>query len=273
MKKIIFILTVLICFSSFGQSKLGNSKKDLTAEKPTASSRSSSDSSSSDTDVSLLSPFVDVLLFVPVAIGKYVLIGDYKNENHLENDLSSYPFHAKSIGNYQSSFNDSITSKWWRFDLENHFIYSNNDLFGNHLEAKARASEYFSLQADYFQIWEINRIENTDNRLSLFYFNIGYDRIRLERFNFGWTLGASYVGNEVKKAGFSYGLKTDYFLQKNLSLGASAKWSFINQEPVHSYQIQSRFHKKNFFLGVSFEHLKIAKPVYNFVGMGGGIYF
>lgn len=271
MKKIMICLMVLAFSAGFAQSKLGKSKAELKSKK--TESRNSFSSSSSDTDTSFLEPFVDVLLFVPVAIGKYALIGDYKNENHLYNELSPYPLYIEGIGNYQSVTHDSIPRKWLRFDLENHFIYSNNDLFGNHFEAKMRASRYFSLQADYYQIWEINRIENTDNRLSLFYFNVGYDRIRFERFNFGWTLGASYVGNEVKKAGFSYGLKTDYFLLKNLSVGATAKWSFINEQPVHSYQVQSRFHKQNYFVGISFEHLKIATPVYNFVGIGGGIYF
>lgn len=271
MKKIVLLFVISISLSGFGQSKLGKSKTELSTKKSKSESRTTS--SSSNTDTSLLEPFADVLLFVPLAIGKYALIGDYNSEDHLDNELSPYPLYSEGVGNYQSATHDSIPTKWLRFDLENHFIYSNNKLFGNHLEAKMRASRYFSLQADYYQIWEINRIENTNNRLSLFYFNVGYDRIRFERFNFGWTLGASYVGNEVKKAGFSYGLKTDYFLLKNLSIGATVKWSFINEQPVHSYQMQSRFHKQNYFVGISFEHLKIATPVYNFVGIGGGIYF
>jgi hypothetical protein len=160
-----------------------------------------------------------------------------------------------------------------RFDVENSFIYSSNDLFGNHLKAKIRPFQYFYLQSDFHQLYEFDKIENTDSRLSLFHFNLGYDRIRFEKFNLGWTLGASYVGNEVKKAGFSYGLNAEYFMGNHISFMASGKWSKINMQSVNAFELQSKFHRKNYFFSLGFEHLKIATPTYNFISLGGGIYF
>jgi hypothetical protein len=128
------------------------------------------------------------------------------------------------------------------------------------------------LKTDFYQLFEFNDFDNSNDRLSLFYFNLGYDRIRFERFNLGWTAGASYVGNGVKKGGFSYGINAEYFLEKNISFAGESKWSRINYNPVNSLKIQSKFFKNN-YLSLSYERLKIASPIYNLIGIGGSIYF
>ncbi len=273
MKRILLLVTFLFAFSGFSQDKLGKSKSELNSKSSSSISRMSSSSSSSfsESDSPFLGLFGEVLVFIPVTILKYGIIGDYNNEEQLYNRVSQYPFYEEGVGNF--TIFDSVGRKQLRFEIENNFLYSNNDLFGNHLEARLRPFQYFYLQGDYRQLWQYDVLTESNDQLALFNFNIGYDRIRWERFNFGWTLGATYVGNEVNKAGFSYGLSTDFFLTKKVSFGASAKWALINQNPVNTFKLQSRFHKKNYFLSVNFEHLKIASPVYNFVGFGGGIYF
>ena len=160
-----------------------------------------------------------------------------------------------------------------RFDVENHFLYSNNNSFGNHLKAKFRPFQYFYVQADYRELLEKNMLTNHFSNLSLFQFNVAYDRIRFKKFNLGWTLGATYVGNDVQKVGFSYGLHTDIFAIKNISFNSAMLWSKINSLPVNSFELRGKYHKKNYFFSLGYEHLKIASPNYNFVTLGTGIYF
>lgn len=107
----------------------------------------------------------------------------------------------------------------------------------------------------------------------MLYFNLAYDRVRLEDFNLGWTIGASYVGNEVKKGGFSFGLNVEYFLDKSISLTLNSKWSSINQNPVNSIELKGKYFRKNYFGSIGYERLKIGTPVYNLIGIGAGIYF
>ena len=109
--------------------------------------------------------------------------------------------------------------------------------------------------------------------MSLFYFNFAYDRIRLNRFNLGWTVGVSYIASDVNKAGFAFGLNAEYFSKRNVSFLAGAKWSRINGQPVNAYEIKGRFHKKNWFISIGYEHLDIGSPDYNFATIGGGAYF
>lgn len=273
MKSNIYLLLLIFTSSFYAQNKVEKSKKELNSNAAVnTTSQNSKPSSSSERsgEVGLVGE-----LFINIGLGvfKYGLIGDYNNEDHLYNKLSVYPFYNTTSGNYNET--DTVASSEknkFRFDIGDKFIYSNNDLFGNHLNVKIRPFQYFYLQTDFHQIFEINRIDNISDQLSLFHFNLCYDRIRTGKFNLGWSLGASYIGNEVKKSGFSYGLSWDFFMNKSFSFLGNAKWSKINQQPVNVFEFEAKFHRKNYFFSTGFEHLKIATPTYNFITLGGGIY-
>lgn len=281
MRKLSLLLVILISCSTFGQNKLDKSKNELNSGSSKKNQSSSSYSSSSGSSKSKSSggdniigkAIADIFIYTTFGVFKYGVIGDYKNEDHLYSNLTPYPFYNGKSGNFESMDTISISKNKARLDLENSFVYSDNNLYGNHFKAKIRPFQYFYFQTDFHQLFEINKIDNTNNRLSLFQFNLNYDRIRFEKFNFGWNLGATYVGNEVKKAGFAYGLNAEYFMGNHISFLGSAKWSRINSLPVNAFELQSKFHRKNYFFSLGFEHLKIATPTYNFVALGGGIYF
>lgn len=271
---ILFIaLTINITFSqkidkSKEELKTGNNSNSSSSNSSSSSSSSSSRNSSSN-DFGLAGLFVEGLLYVSF----YSTIGDYRSENHLYNPLSKYPYFDGESGNFQKE-NDSIQNgNVMRFDVENHFLYSNNNLFGNHLKAKFRPFQYFYIQADYRELIEKNAFINNFSNLSLFQFNVAYDRIRFKKFNLGWTLGVTYIGNDVQKVGFSYGLHTDIFPIKNISFNSAMIWSKINGLPVNSFEIRGKYHKKNYFISLGYEYLKIASPNYNYMTVGTGFYF
>ncbi|QEE48667.1 hypothetical protein FUA48_03500 [Flavobacterium alkalisoli] len=274
MKKIVFALccSLIIVTGGYSQNKLDKSKNELNQQKDlnTAAPQSSSSSSGNggDGDGSILLELLGKIALFTVGMST---VGHYGVENHLHNELTEYPFYISEHGNYFDPFlheNGNINN--FRFDVKDKFLYNNGNLFGNHLEAKLRPFQYFYIKADYYQLFEFQ--EHSSDNLSLFYFNLGYDRIRLKRFNLGWTLGASYIANDVNKFGFSFGANAEYFCKRNISFLAGAKWSFINEKPVNAFEIEGRFHRKNYFISVGFEHLDIATPNYNFATLGGGIY-
>ena len=203
----------------------------------------------------------------------YTAIGDYRNEDHLYYPLSPYPYFNGKSGNYEKIDDESILKKQLRFDVENHFLYSNNASFGNHLKGKFRPFQYFYLQTDYRELIELDQFAKKTSNLSVFQFNFGYERIRFEKFNLGWTLGATYIANDINKAGFSYGLNTDIFAFKNVSFNSAMLWSKINGLPVNSFEFRGKYHKKNHFFSLGFENLRIASPSYNYATFGAGFYF
>lgn len=206
-------------------------------------------------------------------IGLYSAVGDYRNEDHLYYPLTPYPYFDGKTGNYEKIDDESVLKKQLRFDLENHFLYGNNASFGNHLKGKFRPFQYFYLQTDYRELIERDQFAKTTSNLSLFQFNLGYDRLRFEKFNLGWTLGATYIANDINKAGFSYGLNTDFFPFKHVSFNSAMLWSKINGLPVNSFEFRGKYHKKNHFFSMGYENLRIASPSYNYATFGAGIYF
>lgn len=274
-KKGVFLIIILASFATVSaQNKLEKSKSELNSGSKNSSSSSSSKSSAkaSDEDDDL-EFFAEMFFYMTFGIFKYGLIGDYTNEDHLYSNLTPYPFYNGKSGNYENADTDTVQKAIYRIDLENKFIYNNSRLLGNHLEVKARPFQYFYIQADYRELFEFNKVHNTTNNLSLLHLNLAYDRVRLERFNLGWNIGTSYVGNEVGKFGFSFGLSADYFMTNQISFSGSQQWSSINGFSVNTLELQSKYHKKNYFFTMGYERLKIATPVYNFISIGGGIYF
>ena len=276
-----FLVFVFLFISSlnFGQKKIEKSKEELTEKSgvnhqstTTATSSISRSSSSDSFGESLLAEIV-VYVFVYTTYGvvKYGIIGDYYKENHLYSKLSHYPYKNGNYGNYYSS--DSLSRCKVRLDIEDTFMYNSSNSLGNHFKVKIRPFQYFYFQTDFRQIFEFDRINDTNYQLNFSHFTLGYDRIRMDKFNLGWNLGVSYIGNDVRKVGFTYGANSDYFLNKNISFSGSAKWSKINVRPVNAFELQSKYHKKNYLFSLGFEHLKIGTPTYNFVTLGTGIYF
>ena len=283
MKQTTLIFLAFFYLSGFGQNKLNTSKKELlsgsSSQKQSnvfqgSSNKKRSKSSQVGTeDFALVKLAAEVFLYATYGVFKYGVVGDYYSENHLNSALTPYPYYNGKSGNFEKGDTLLVSKNKARLDLENSFVYNSSNLFGNHLKAKIRPFQYFYFQTDFHQLFEFNKIDNTNSRFSLFQFNINYDRIRFEKFNFGWNLGATYVGNEVKKAGFAYGLNAEYFMDNQISFLASAKWSTINNSPLNTYELQGKFHRKNYFFSLGLEHLKIASPTYTLVALGGGIYF
>ena len=267
MMKKCFVAALCVFSLTLSGQKIERSKDDLRSAPQSNNNNTSASARQNDGDDGE-NYFLELLSDIAFAVFKFGLIGSYKSESHLHNRLTTYPYADGFTGNYTP---DSLHTKKFRIDFEDQVLYSNNNLFGNHLKAKIRPFQYFFLQADYRELFE-RRTDNTTDNLTLFHFNVCYDRVRLRHFNLGWTLGASYVGSQVRKAGFSYGLQAEYFAGKNISFSGSAKWSKINGFPVNAYEFQGRWHKNQFFGSAGFQHLKIATPTYNFFTVGGGLY-
>lgn len=267
-KPFIFVVFMLLPPAIFCQTKIDKSKKELTANDRVKSQANDRTSGNNDCDN------IFEILFIKGlgSIFKYGLIGDYTREDHLTNTLTPYALYDGRVGNYENN-PDSIAKKHFRIDIQDSFLYSDSGLFGNHMEAKIRPSRYFFVQADFDQLYELDDAADSYDKLSLFHFNVCYDRVRFEKFNFGWNIGIAYIGNEVMKGGFSYGLSAEGFMIRNFSISAAVNWSTINHKPVNTFEIGARYHIRKYFISVGLERLKIADPNYTFAGLGGGIYF
>jgi hypothetical protein len=276
-KTIISTLALLLCaIQVSAQSKIERSKKELTEKSGNQYSdgaQLSKNDSNNSTDSNSFADniFADIILNIFYYAARAVVVGDYANEKHLRNNLTDYPYRNGVQGDYTS--NDGGVKNNFRLDIDNSFLYSSGDSYGNHFKAKIRPSKYFYVQTDFRHLFENNPIDNLNYKLVVSDLAIGYDRIRMDKFNFGWRLGATYVGNEVNKFGFAYGINAAYFMNTKISLCATAKWSAINSRPVNAYELEMKYHRKRGLFLFGYENLKIGTPTYNFVKLGAGFYF
>jgi hypothetical protein len=268
---------LLVQTNAHSQTKIEQSKSEVKTGGTSSSSsqgNSSSSSHSSNRREScgiLGDAFLGVgKLFFEVTYG--LLIGNGTHDTQLHNPLSKYPYQQRSIGNYIDEGNDSTKGKaGFRFDLNNQYLFSNKDLQGNHFTAKIRPFQYFFLQGDYVRLFEYNYSTKKHDQLTLANANFCYDRVRLNRFNLGWTLGMTYIGNDVRRAGVNLGLSTDIFIVKPISIAASAKWASVNKEPVNQLSLKANYHVKQWQVSLGYERYKIATPEFKFFSAGVGV--
>jgi hypothetical protein len=278
MKKItLYVLSFYFAFSNFsvGQTRLEQSKKDLKSNNSSTQNNSSSSSSSSRSNTSNTSggTLAEVIVEVGAVLFYYSFIGDYENENHLHSRLTPYPFKDAGVGNFEAPDSVKTGRNRFRIDFDNKFLYSDSQLYGNHINLKIRPFQYFYFQTDYHALTEKSAFTNYKTHLSIFQFNLNYDRVRLPYLNLGWNIGATYIASDVQKSGVSVGLNAEGFFGKRFSIFATGKWSKVNGQPVNFLELGGKVHSKNYYFTMGFERLKIGTPNYNFIGLGGGLYF
>jgi hypothetical protein len=277
----LIFLWMMLCNSNilFAQGKIEKSKSEISKNSTTSSTTTTTSTqanqSQNRSNYTTYSDNLFVNLFVGLSWGivKYVAIGDYYKENHLYHELSIHPYYDANEGNYSNKDTSLVYRRQLRFDVSNHFLYESSQLYGNHFELKVRPFEYFYFQTDYIYLREKVAQANISDDLSLIYLQFAYDRFRYEKFNLGWSIGASYLASGVNQMGFAVGFQASYFADNNISFHSRYQMSWINQKPVHFFQIQGRKHFGPYFISTGYEQLKIATPIYHMIQLGGGIYF
>ena len=255
-----FFLLLIQPEALLGQNKIDQARSSLKAN----TNRSSVGSDDNSIIVEL---FKEAFLVV----GYYSLIGDLESEEHFDNSINPYPYHSGYLGNYVY-WQKREDQKGIRWKAENKLLMDFSNIYGNHFNLEMRPWEIAYLKASYLQLLEFSEEMGTSN-LSMLRLNACYDRLRLERFNLGWTVGAHYFGAGIKKFGISAGIQMEYFVAHPLSVYASAQWGATGKVGVQQYELQLRYHAKNYYATGGFEHYGIGAPNFNFLAVGAGLYF
>ncbi len=272
------LLFFLVFQIHYGQSKLEKAEESLT-KKENRGSRSDSRSRSYDSDDS--SDFGDSFIAEELAylFAEICLYATYYTiiETPIEMEyrgstaaITKYPYLDSLKGNYSYDWGEGTTG--FRTTISNRFIAENNKLYGNHFNVDMRFLGRIGLEVDYLQLWE----ENTNfgnSSLAIFTAMAKYHRVRTQRFNAWWGLGATYVGGEVEELGFAYGLGAELFFAKPFSLETNFYGAFINQRSVNKFTALLNYHYDRFKFSGGYEHLKIGSPDFSTFSVGVGVSF
>ncbi|MCD6543427.1 MAG: hypothetical protein J7K34_02855 [Flavobacteriaceae bacterium] len=270
---VIFILLFIFSTTCFSQEgKLNKAKKSLTEETDTNIGYTQSTSSSTNGNIiSSGNIFIDIIGTIAFYLSYGILIESPPEMNTKMHgaEISEYPFKIAKSGNYL--YTDSTNYKLARFDISNNFIIENKNLYGNDLNIDFRFLKRMGIEVDYLQLFE--KVGGITDKLSIFSAMVNYHRVRTQRVDFWFGLGAMYVGNTVKKVGFSYGIGGEWFIKKPISLMVSYKGSSINQQAVNKTKILLKYHLKNYHISSGYQHFTIGVTSINAFSLGAGVSF
>ncbi|MDR2937952.1 MAG: hypothetical protein LBU92_03320 [Prevotellaceae bacterium] len=206
----------------------------------------------------------DLLAELVIRAAVFSTVGSHDYEDHLNNNLTDYPYQSKKLGGYISA--DSSARRYFRFDIENQLLLAKGNASGNRLQVKIRPFQYFYLQSNFSQL-----LNFSSPSLSLIDLTFCYDRLRFQRFNLGWMLGVNYLDN-AERVGFFWGLNMDWFVLKPLSLYGAVSTGSNSQQSVNRMEIRARFHYKKLFYSAGYETLQISTTRHHFATAGFGVY-
>ena len=275
-------LVLIFCIITLSQPILAQGKLDRAqksiekSEKNTNSSRSrylSQDSNGSDSRGSLVAEifgpiFLDAFFFITYG----VLIETPMERDHLASNskLTKYPYNESNKGNF--SYARGADTKAVNFDVTNRFIAENSKLYGNHLNAEFHFVPRVSVEADYLQLWE-ESVNFEKNTLAAYTFLAKYHRVRTEKFNAWWAVGATHIDGFIDETGFTYGLGAEVFMVRPLSLELVFNQTFVNNETILKFTPNLNYHFDRLKLQGGYEYLKIGSESFSFISTGLGISF
>jgi len=276
--KITVVLFLIFQHASYSQGKITKAEEDLNKENSTTSrshsiNKSTTTYNNNDSEGSFLSDVIGGLfiqLFAYTAYG--VAIESPFEINHKASGayLTKHPYSNTNTGKYSYDWNDN--TEIFTTTISNRLIYESNSVYGNHLNLDIRFLKRIALELDFLQLWE----QNTNvqrNSLGIYTALAKYNRVRTERFNASWGLGAAYVAGHVNKLGFTYGLSAELFFAKPLSLESNFTQTLVNSETINKFNGLLNYHKKQYKYILGYEHLQIGSVPFSNATVGFGISF
>ncbi len=274
---LLLIFSLLVCNSGIGQSTLEKAEKSLSKKKEKNNSRGDSRSytysDSSDSENNFIADTFGVLFLDIFLAATYGIIIETPFEQEYtgsQASLTKYPYHSGAKGNFSYEHGDDTTI--FKTTIADRYIVENGKIYGNQLMAEFWFAKRISLKANYLQLWEDN-IHFENNSLAMYQGLAKYHRIRTERFNAWWGLGATYVDGEVDETGFTYGLGAELFLVKPISIEADFMQTFINNETVNQFSTLMNYHIKRYKVSGGYEHLKLGIEDFSMFSIGVGVSF
>ncbi|GAA4115701.1 hypothetical protein GCM10022393_15960 [Aquimarina addita] len=280
MKRTLFILLIFISpLYSFGQGKLEKAEESLKSSKNDkvyiSESRPGNSYSFSDDDddengllEGIGALFVEMVLYITY----FSLIEsppEYE-EKASTAFITKYPYLQNDKGNF--AYDWGADTALFRTTITNRFIAENRELYGNHLNVNTHFLRRTGVELDYLQLWE----ENTNfgnNSLAIFTVLAKYHRVRTEKFNLYWGIGATHISGDIRSTGFTYGLGAEFFFVKPLSIVTNFNQTLFDTGTFDKFNVLLNYHTKRYKFSGGYEHLHIGEVNFSTFSAGIGISF
>ena len=179
---------------------------------------------------------------------------EYDGRMHVA-DISVFPYQDAEHGNF--IYTDSLDTNYRvaRLDVYNHFLLENKNLYGNDFGLEFRFLKRFSLEGNYLQF--IEKVNGQTDYFTLYALMAKYHRIRTERFEAWYGIGATYIANDVMETGVTLGLGAELYFKKPISVAVSYKAAFIYNNRVNNTKVLLKYHIKNFRMSSGYQYFTL----------------
>ncbi|PQJ21614.1 hypothetical protein [Tenacibaculum sp. SG-28] len=259
MKKIIYLLL----FSSsvvFSQQKLKKAKENLTKNTTKMYSASSVNSKqdkeetsksttsfSDELSNSFLGILGDVILFASLG----VIVGDAEKRG-----ITPYPYFDG--GEFTTSFNKN--TKRSNFRIGANYLFNSVKVI--ELNGLYKPIPIVGIEASHLHFSEKNRGAATYLDVSSLLVN--YNRFRERYFSVWWGVGATFIGNEVDRVGFTYGVGTEIYPWNPVSIHFSWKESILNNSvALGLLKTQLKVHLKKIAIYSGYHHYDVGGVLFD----------
>ncbi|MGY3792089.1 hypothetical protein [uncultured Aquimarina sp.] len=275
MKRIIGMICLLLFFAltASGQGSLETAQQRLSKENNADIFRTnpnSSDNLLSQNDRNLgriTKVFVEIGLYATY----YGLIESPMERKHKGRKafITKHPYFISNKGNY--SYNWGADTNLYRITAANRFLKDTDQLYGNTAHIDFRFLKRMSLEANYLQLWEHESFYSNSS-LATYTILAKYNRIRTEKFNAYWGVGATYIAGEVEEFGFTYGIGAEYFFINPLSIEINYNQSFINSFSSNRLNSLLNYHINQYKIIGGYEYLRIGGFNFSTISVGLGLF-
>lgn len=257
--KPIFIRFALILFYSqlhFAQTKLKQAKDNLSANSFTSTTSKSSDANGSSSNQNAF--LVDLLIEPLIWFGTYTILGEAENKS-----ITPYPYYKGYQGEYQNSHEENKTSL---LELNSFYISSKDAIKGFNIDVNYRFTPLIGVELKHLHFSEkyFGKTEYVDISSLL----VNYYRIREKYITAYWSIGATYIANEIKKIGFSYALGMEIFPVNPFSVSFAWQQSFVNIQSINELKLQLNYHIKQFCPYIGYYNYNLAGVKNPSIGFG-----
>ncbi|MEP1490536.1 MAG: hypothetical protein ABJK28_19105 [Algibacter sp.] len=272
----LFLFLTVFFYKSYGQGKIDKAEDRIKKTEKTSNSSYSKSTYINNTNNSEGDFFTDIIGGLFIQIFAYTAYG-IAFESPFETDhkgshafLTKHPYKNTTTGNYSYDWNED--TEIFTTTITNQFIFETNKIYGNHLNVDMKFLKRLGVELDYLQLWEENTNFGND-ALAIYTVLAKYNRVRTERFNAWWGLGAAYVDGGVNELGFTYGLGAELFFIKPFSMESNFNQTLINDNSINTFNALLNYHRKQYKFTLGYEHLKIGGVGFSTFTTGVGVSF
>ncbi len=265
MKKIYIVLLYFLVLSSFSQTANFDKNKLFEVnvnhlEEPSLVSQ----------QYQPINPFIDLLYKLTFKLMYGIVVESIFERNRPTHKarITRFPYEYEGIGNF--IYADSLNFSLVRLDIANHFAVENKNALVNDFNVKFRFLKRMDISMDYVQFaTDFNAEKENHAQFSVL---LNYHRLRSQRVDFWFGIGTTYISEDINEFGFSYGVGTEWFVKKPISIYVDIKATNLAGSTISNSKVILKYHLKKYYISSGYQHYTLRASNIDAFTIGVGVF-